>query len=169
MSYTVHGILQARILEWVPFPFSRESSPPRSQTQVSCIAGRFFCFVFYELRHKGSPSILEWVPYPFSSRSSWHRNWTRLSCIAGGFFTNWAIREAQMHQTVVKSTLEGTKLNGLLYLRSLSNYNMLLCSAFLQEVMKFTDFLRHLTSKNTLYTQSNFVVLHSTRHVLQLV
>ena len=29
MDYTVHGILQARILEWVAFPFSRGSSQPR--------------------------------------------------------------------------------------------------------------------------------------------
>ena len=36
---TVHGILQSRILEWVAFPFSRGSSQPRDQTQVSCIAG----------------------------------------------------------------------------------------------------------------------------------
>ena len=35
-------ILQARILEWVAFPFSRESSLPRDRTQVSCLAGRFF-------------------------------------------------------------------------------------------------------------------------------
>ena len=41
-GYSVHGILQARILEWVTFPFSRESSQPRDQTQVSCIAGGFF-------------------------------------------------------------------------------------------------------------------------------
>ena len=41
MGYTVHGILQARILEWVAFPFSRGSSQPRDQTQVSCIAGGF--------------------------------------------------------------------------------------------------------------------------------
>ena len=41
-DYTVHGILQARILEWVAFPFSRESSQPRDQTQVSRIAGGFF-------------------------------------------------------------------------------------------------------------------------------
>ena len=42
MDYTVHGILQARILEWVALPFSRESSQPRDRTQVSRIAGRFF-------------------------------------------------------------------------------------------------------------------------------
>ena len=39
---SVHGILQARILEWVAMPFSRESFRPRDQAQVSCIAGRFF-------------------------------------------------------------------------------------------------------------------------------
>ena len=38
----VHGILQARILEWVAFHFSRGSSQPRDGTQVSCIAGEFF-------------------------------------------------------------------------------------------------------------------------------
>ena len=42
MNYTVHGILQARILEWVTFSFSRGSSQPRDGTQVSCIAGRIF-------------------------------------------------------------------------------------------------------------------------------
>ena len=38
----VHGTLQARILEWVAFPFSRGSSQPRDQTQGSPIAGGFF-------------------------------------------------------------------------------------------------------------------------------
>ena len=42
MDYGVHGILQARTLEWVAFPFSRGSSQPRDRTQVSRIAGRFF-------------------------------------------------------------------------------------------------------------------------------
>ena len=39
---SIHGILQARILEWVAISFSRGSSPPRDRTQVSCIAGRRF-------------------------------------------------------------------------------------------------------------------------------
>ena len=42
MDYTAHGILQARILEWVAFPFSRESFQPRDRSQVSHIAGGFF-------------------------------------------------------------------------------------------------------------------------------
>ena len=43
-SSSVHGILQAGILECVAIPFSRESSWPRDQTRVSHFAGRFFTF-----------------------------------------------------------------------------------------------------------------------------
>ena len=42
VDYTVHGTLQARILEWVAFPFSRGSSQTRDRTRVSRIAGGFF-------------------------------------------------------------------------------------------------------------------------------
>jgi len=41
---SVHGLLRARILEWVAVPFSRGSSQPRDQTRFSCTAGRFFTF-----------------------------------------------------------------------------------------------------------------------------
>ena len=39
---SVHGILQARILEWVAIPFSRESAQPKDRMYISCIAGRLF-------------------------------------------------------------------------------------------------------------------------------
>ena len=42
LNSSVHGILQARILECVAISFSRGSSQPRNQTRVSCIPGRFF-------------------------------------------------------------------------------------------------------------------------------
>ena len=41
-GYSVNGILQAKILEWVAIPFSMGSSQPRDQIWVSCISGRFF-------------------------------------------------------------------------------------------------------------------------------
>ena len=41
-SLQPHGFFQARMQEWVAFPFSRGSSQPRDPTQVSCIAGGFF-------------------------------------------------------------------------------------------------------------------------------
>ena len=85
----VHGILQAIILEWVAFPFSRGSCRSRDWTQL-LHCRQILC----QLSHKGSPRILEWVVCPFSSGSSQPRNRTGVSCIAGGFFTNWAIRKA---------------------------------------------------------------------------
>ena len=49
-GFSVHGIFQARILEWVAISFSRGSSPLRDQTQVSHISGTRF----YPLSHQGS-------------------------------------------------------------------------------------------------------------------
>ena len=51
MGCTVHGILQARILEWVAVPFSRGSSQPRDQPQVFHIAR----WILYQLSHQGFP------------------------------------------------------------------------------------------------------------------
>ena len=53
-GFSVHSILQGRILEWVAFLFSRGSSWPRDQTQGSCTAGRFF----YPLNHQGSALVI---------------------------------------------------------------------------------------------------------------
>ena len=66
MNYTVHGILQARILEWIAFPFSRGSSQPRDSNPGLPHRRQ----ILYQLSHQGSPGILEWVAYPFSSGSS---------------------------------------------------------------------------------------------------
>ena len=85
LVYRVHEIIQARILEWVAFPFSRGSSQHRDWTQVSLTADSL------QLSHKGSPRIPQWVAYAFSSRSSWPRYQTGVSCTAGRFFTNWTI------------------------------------------------------------------------------
>ena len=64
MDFTIHRILQARILEWVAFPFSRGSSQTRDQTQVSRIA---VGFLLAEPQAKpkntkvGSLSLLQWI------------------------------------------------------------------------------------------------------------
>ena len=66
MDYTVQGILQARIPEWVAFPFSMEIFPTQGSTP-----GFLYCRrILYQLRHNGRPRILEWVAYPFSNGSS---------------------------------------------------------------------------------------------------
>ena len=67
---SVHGILQARILEWVAISFSRETSQPRNWTQVSRIAGKYFT---------------DWAIWEAQPRD---QIW--VFQIAGRFFTIWA-------------------------------------------------------------------------------
>ena len=65
MEYTVHEILQARVLEWVAVLFSKLSSQTRDQTQISLIAGRFFTswatrkVVWYSCLFKNCPQFVE--------------------------------------------------------------------------------------------------------------
>ena len=71
MNYTVHGSLQARIQEWVAFPFSRGSSQPRDKTQISCITGKFFT-LSQQSNVQNSPNQASAVREPWDSRcSSW--------------------------------------------------------------------------------------------------
>ena len=96
---TVHGILQARILEWVAFPFFRGPSQPRDRTQVSHVAGGFFTsWATGKPKNTGlgSLSLLQQIFL------TW--NWTGVSCIACRFFTNWAIRV--LWTVVLEKTLE---------------------------------------------------------------
>ena len=92
-DYTVHGILQARILEWVAFPLSSRSSQPRIEPRSPALQVDSL-----PAESKGNPTMLKWEAYPFASRSSQFRNWTRVSCIADRLFTNWAISEAQQNE-----------------------------------------------------------------------
>ena len=68
----VYGFLQARILEWVAFPFSNGSSWPRDRSWVSCIAGRFFTiwagtqfhfFGFFANNHQNNLPKTQALPY----------------------------------------------------------------------------------------------------------
>ena len=59
-GFSDHGILQARVLEWVAIPFSRGYSWPRDRTWVSSIAGRFFTVWAKELL-KHNISIRKWT------------------------------------------------------------------------------------------------------------
>ena len=78
MYYTVRGISQARILEWVAVSFSRGSSRPRNWTQVSCIAGRIFTVWAPREAHKAWDGSDEQFSIIQSSR--WHRfEWLTMS------------------------------------------------------------------------------------------
>ena len=91
---SIHGILQARILEWVACSFLQGIFPTQGSNPdlLNCKQ------ILYCLSYQGGPKILEWVTYPFSSGPSRPRNWTRISCNAGGFITSWATREAHSYK-----------------------------------------------------------------------
>ena len=107
---SVHGILQARILEGVTIIFSRGSSWPRDRTQVSCIAGRFFAVwatkeapkcesVSHSVMSNCDPmdcSLPGFSVQGFSSQEYWSKkpftslenlSNPRISCTVGRFFT----------------------------------------------------------------------------------
>ena len=106
---SIHGIFQARILEWVAISFSRRSSRPRDWTWVSCIVGRHFTvwatdqrssqiFInflskttlmkqvqllspFYRWRNWGTESVTNWPRT--TQRGRWRtRSWPTLSATA---------------------------------------------------------------------------------------
>ena len=72
-GFSVHGIFQGRIREWVAVPFSRGSSRPRDETRVSRIAGRFFTIsVTREVtRDKGPPKNVVPSPILQGFRAAW--------------------------------------------------------------------------------------------------
>jgi len=81
MTVTVHGILQAKILEWVAVPFSRGSSQPRDRTQVSHIAGGF-----YQLSPKGRPlTVRKRLKWNVPSRGRGPQGGQGRSPCGGGF------------------------------------------------------------------------------------
>ena len=72
MNYTVHGILQARILEWVSCSLLQGIFPTQGSNPGLPHCRR----ILYQLSHIESPRILEWVAYPISRGSSRPRNQT---------------------------------------------------------------------------------------------
>ena len=69
---SAHGILQARILEWVAISFSGGSAWPRDWTQVSCTAGRL-----YSLSHQGNPECAAYrCTVPTNWKQALWRQWS---------------------------------------------------------------------------------------------
>ena len=93
LGSSFHGVLQARILEWV-------ACPPPGDLPNPVIKPRYPALQEDSLpNHEGSPRILEWVAYPFSRGSSWLRIERGSVATAGGFFTSWDTREAKITES----------------------------------------------------------------------
>ena len=91
LGSSVHGIFQARILEWVSSSWgSFQCSAVQVAQSCPILCDPMDCTVHGILQAR----ILEWVAFPFSRASSQPRDWTQVSHIVGRFFTSWATREA---------------------------------------------------------------------------
>ena len=114
MDYTVHGLLQARILEWVAFPFFRGSFQSRDRTQVSCIVGRFFtsCTTWAEKAMAPHSSTLAWktprMEEPGRLQSMGSLSWTRLSNFTFTFHFHALEKEMETHSSVLAWRIPGT-------------------------------------------------------------
>ena len=73
-SSSIHGIFQARVLEWVAISFSRGSPWPRDWTWISCIAGRLFTIWATREAYKG-----KWKSPPDNIKHSWCCKWTEIA------------------------------------------------------------------------------------------
>ena len=143
MDYTVDGILQARILEWVAFPFSRGSSQPRDWTLPHC---RQLWLILYQLRHKGSLIIfidvifkvshlpilvvlsekamaphsstlawkIPWMEEPGGLQSMGSRSRTQLSNFTFTFHSHALEKEMATHSSVLAWRIPGTEEPGRL-------------------------------------------------------
>ena len=113
MDYTVHGILQARILEWVTFPSPEHLPNPGIEPRSPALQADSLPAEPQGKPKKtgvGSLSLLQGI---FPTQES---NWV-VSCIAGGFLTNWSIREAVENRGSTHIFLSANALHrvGILY------------------------------------------------------
>ena len=117
LGSSVHGILQARILEWGAIPFSRGSSQTRDQTQVSCIAGRFFTAWAKKIKDKiilfqsilSSSSKLRKKKKRKTFQKSSHYNLDKVMLI----WWNWQWAQEMESDPITSWQIEGEKLEAV--------------------------------------------------------
>ena len=127
MDYTVHGILQARILEWVAWPFSMGSSQPRDQTQVSHIADGLFTSLVSKIIVKGLSS---------SKNYFWGISW-QSTCLDSVLFTTVGQGSIPSQGTKIpKATCYSQKKrNYIFFLIQMSGRHTTVCSPSISSII----------------------------------
>ena len=105
MDYTVHGILQARLLEWVAFPFSRGSFQHRDWTQISRIAGWFFIRWATGITYISCKSFCSWALGCFC--------WSPFHLVEGDFWCFFSAKSVTQIKSIYKqfSCLQTEKIS----------------------------------------------------------
>ena len=162
MGYTVHGVLQARILDWVAFPFSRGFSQPRDQIQVSHIAGGFFTsWATREVLFVRPPQT---TILPFLHLFSW--GWS------------WSLPPVQCHKPL-SIVLQGLYLSDMfpwiylsLPLYNCKGFNFMLFMGFSKEEywsgLPFPSPVDHILSDLSTMTRPSWMVPHGMVSFIEL-
>ena len=103
---SIHGIFQARVLEWVAISFSRGTSWPEDQTQVSHMAGG--CFTHWAT--KEAPESMEtviktngWLQYRVISKSKGKRRQLSEQMVQGLWYSSWDLKVQETEQESLSS------------------------------------------------------------------
>ena len=96
---SVHGISQARVLEWVAISFCRESSWPRDQTHICIVGGFFICWAIREPGY--SPHPVQWL-------NEWMNEWMNHRPIKGLWYWN---EHHVAHVIILGETIQGLRAN----------------------------------------------------------
>ena len=104
-GFSIHGIFQARVLEWAAISFSSRSSWPRDQTRVSCIAGR--CFTLWATREAPGRSSLSSNPdKEYSMEKLQWKQACHARCVE-----EWTGSGASYHETITEGETERLGFN----------------------------------------------------------
>ena len=131
----VHGILQARLLEWVAISFSRGSSQPRNRTQVSCIVSK----TLYHLSHQGS-TLAEADSSPSSLAPIATLLSIRFNCLEYANFRIYTTEVQKKSESIVQED-PSRHSNSIASIYKLENGNPEM-SVELLEVIQLTDHLK---------------------------
>ena len=105
---SIHGIFQARILEWVAISFSRRSSKPRDRTQVSCVIGR--CFIIWATGEVQPRQHIKKQRHHFAHKSPYSQSYGFSSSYIWMWELNdkegWVLKNCYFWTVVLEKTLE---------------------------------------------------------------
>ena len=140
MDYIVHGILQFRILEWVAFSFSRGSSQPRDQTQISHIAGGFL--TNWAMKEALCEPLSTWTvacQAPLPMEFSRQEYWSKLPCPPPGDFPNPRIkpRSPTFQVDSLPSESSGKNMGITSYIQKSASYCSKVCFSFSPHLWRF--------------------------------
>ena len=142
-GFSVHGILQARILEWVAIPFSRGSSGPRGQTQVSqshcrCILYQLKIFTIWATERIG------WAQFRMNTGLT-HKSPRKAKCMFAVVIMTWLLPSNETQIDIRLLLFQELNISSSAFMKKLMKGNERAeVSLYLYEMLKIPPFFWYL-------------------------